>query len=105
MGSAPSAISIHFDGRQPFVAGQHVTGSVMFDNTLGKRVKCKRIYAEFVGEVIYTKNEYNGRGYEHVTHYEPYFKQLISLEEKQVRRFVFNIITTYIANVKLIEIF
>jgi len=105
MGSASSTISIHFDGRQPLVAGQHVTGTVMFDNALDKSVKCQCIYAEFVGEVIYTKNEYNVGRYYHVTHHEPFFKQLISLEEKQVRRFVFNIITTYIANVELIEIF
>jgi hypothetical protein len=90
MGSATSAITIHFDGAQPFVAGQHVTGTVMFNNTLKRGVKFQRIYAEFIGEVIYTTKQYNGSGYRHVTHHESFFRQLINLEEKQVRRLVSN---------------
>jgi len=77
------AISIHLDGAQPFVAGQHVTGTVMFNNTLEKGVKFQRIYAEFVGEVIYATTEYNASGYYSIAHHEPFFRQLINLEEKQ----------------------
>jgi hypothetical protein len=86
MGSASSTISIHFDGRQPLVAGQHVTGTVMFDNALDKSVKCQRIYAEFVGEVTYSIKNYTRGGYSYTTDDEPFFKQLINLEENPVRR-------------------
>jgi hypothetical protein len=96
MGSAASAITIHFDGAQPFVAGQHVTGTVMFTNTLEKSVKFQRISAEFVGEVVYTIKQYNGSVYQHVTHHEPFFRQLINLEEKQVRRLVLKMIISYL---------
>ncbi len=91
MGSAASAISIHFDGAQPLVAGQQVTGTVMLNNTLAKGVKFQRIYAEFIGEVVYSTKQYNGSGYYYVNHHEPFFRQLINLEENQVRRrHVFN---------------
>jgi hypothetical protein len=96
MGSAASAITIHFNGAQPLVAGQHVTGTVMFTNTLGKSVKFQRIYAAFVGEVVYTTKCYNAGGYQHVTHNKPFFRQLINLEEKQVRRFVCKMIISYL---------
>jgi hypothetical protein len=95
MGSAPSAISIHFDGRQPFVAGQHVTGTVTLSNKLDKSIKCKRIYAEFVGKVIHTTKQYYAHAYHYTTHHEPFFQQLINLEEKEVRRFIFNITTSF----------
>lgn len=105
MGSTPSTIGIHFDGTPPFVAGQQITGTVTLNNKLDNSIKCKRIYAEFVGKVIHTTKQYYAHAYHHTTHREPFFQQLINLEEKEVRRFIFNITTTYRANLKLIEIF
>jgi hypothetical protein len=93
MGSAASAITIHFDGEQPFVAGQLVTGTVMFNNTLERGIKFQNIYAAIVGEVIYTTAEsYERGGYHYVTHHEPFFRKLIKLGKKQVRRFFSKII-------------
>jgi hypothetical protein len=88
---AASTITIQFDEAQPFVAGQQVTGTVAFINTFEKNVKLQYIYAEFVGEVVYTTKQYNGSGYRNVTHHDPFFRQLISLQEKQVRRFIFDL--------------
>jgi len=96
MGSAASAITIRFDGAQPFMAGQCVTGTVMFNNTSERGIKFQRIYAEFVGEVIYTIKQHNESGYRYVAHHEPFFRQLIDLDEKQVRRLISKIITTYL---------
>jgi hypothetical protein len=90
MGSAASAITIHFDGEQPFVAGQHVTGTVMFNNTLERGIEFQSIYAAIVGEVIYTTKGSTGRGYRDVTHHEPFFRKLIKLVRNQVRRLVSN---------------
>ncbi len=92
MGSAASASTIHFDGEQPFVAGQHVTGTVMFNNTLERGIKFQSIYAAIVGEVIYTTEESSGKEYRYVTHHEPFFRKLIKLAGKQVRRFFSKII-------------
>ena len=86
MGSGASAISIHVDGEQPIVAGKQITGTVMFNNTSGKSHKFQRIYAEFVGEVIYSIAHSSKGGDYYTTHHEPFFKQLINLEKKPVRR-------------------
>ncbi len=83
MGSVPSSlINISFHGAQPFVAGQQITGVVMFNNTLERCSKVQRIYAEFLGEVIYSVKSRNGYDTSHVT----FFQQLINLEEEQVRK-------------------
>ena len=85
MGSDPSAeISIRFAGKQPFVAGKQITGTVMFNNTSGKSLKFQRIYAKVFGEVIFMVS---GR-YGYTTCREPFFKQLINLEEKEVRKWL-----------------
>ena len=84
-----SGIHVQFDEAEPFQAGQDVTGTVVFYNTLGKEVKLQRIYAEFVGEVVYTTKQYNGSGYRNVTHHEPFFQQMIRLQEQQVNRLIF----------------
>ena len=86
MGSGASAISIHVDGEQTIVAGKQITGTVMFNNTSGKSHKFQRIYAEFVGEVIYSSRHSSKGGEFYTTRHEPFFKQLINLEKKPVRR-------------------
>ena len=86
MGSGASAISIHVDGEQPIVAGKQITGTVMFNNTSGKSHKFQLIYAEFIGEVIYSIKHYSKGGDYSITHHKPFFKQLINLEKKPVRR-------------------
>jgi hydroxymethylpyrimidine pyrophosphatase-like HAD family hydrolase len=75
------------------------------NNQSGKSIKCQRIYAEFVGKVIHTTKQFYAHAYHYTTHHEPFFQQVINLEEKEVRRFIFNITTMYRANLKLIEIF
>jgi hypothetical protein len=96
MGSATSAITIQFDAAQPFMAGQHVTGTVMFNNTSGKSVKFQHIYAELVGEVVYTIKQSRGYVYTHVTQHDPFFRQLINMEEHSVREFVFKMIISHL---------
>lgn len=86
MGSGASEISIHVDGEQPIMAGKQLTGTVMFNNTSGKSHKFQRIYAEFVGEVIHWSKHSDKGGSYYVIHHESFFKQLITLEEKPVRR-------------------
>ena len=88
MGSATSAISIHFDGEQPFVAGQRITGTVMFDNTLEPGVNLRRIHAELVGEVVYTTRHSERTSHYYITHHEPFFRQLINLAKQQVKKLV-----------------
>jgi hypothetical protein len=84
MGSISSTITIRVDGRQPFVAGQQIAGTVMFNNTLEKNMKIRKIYAEFVGEIVHPNYEITESGaYSHLGH-DPFFKQIITLEEKQV---------------------
>ncbi|CAF0894625.1 unnamed protein product [Adineta steineri] len=80
---AASNITIQFNQAQPFRAGQHITGTVAFNNTFVNDVKIQRIFAEFVGEVVYTTKQYTGSGYYNVNHYEPFFQQLQCLQEKQ----------------------
>ncbi len=89
MGSNSSTISIHFDGTQPFVAGQQITGTVTLNNKLGKSIKCQRIYVEFVGKVIHRTKQFYPHGYHYTTHHESFFQEVINLEEKEVRRFLF----------------
>jgi hypothetical protein len=86
MGSGASEISIHVDGEQPIVAGKQLTGTVMFNNTSGKSQKFQRIYAEFIGEVIYSTEHADKSGHYYITHHEPFFRQLINLEEDSVSR-------------------
>jgi hypothetical protein len=86
---AVSTITLEFDEAQPYVAGQNITGVVAFNNTFEKDIKLVRIYTEFIGEVVYTTKQYNGSGYRNVTHHDSFFRQLISLQEQQVRRLVF----------------
>ncbi len=86
MGSGASEISIHVDGEQPIVAGKQLTGAVIFNNTSGKSHKFQRIYAEFVGEVIYSTKDSTRGGTYYTPNDEPFFKQLINLEENPVRR-------------------
>ena len=86
MGSGASAISIHVDGDQPIMAGKQITGTVMFNNTSGKSHKFQHIYAEFIGEVIYSIKNYSKGGDYYNTHHKPFFKQLITLEKKPVIR-------------------
>ncbi len=90
MDSIASAITIHFAGEQPFVAGQHVTGTLMFNNTLQRGVKFQSVHAGIFGEVIYTTIQSSGKTYRYVTHHEPFFGKLINLVGKQVRRLVSN---------------
>lgn len=83
MGSIPSVrISVRFTGKQPFMAGKQVTGTVMLNNTSRKSFTFQRIYAILVGEVIYSVLD---RG-SYMTYNQPLYKQLINLEEKKVRR-------------------
>ncbi len=85
-----TAITIHFDGEQPFVAGQHVTGTLMFNNTLQRGIKFQGIYVAIVGAVIYNTKQSSGKACRYATHHEPFFQKLIKLGKKQVRRLVFN---------------
>ncbi|UJR17749.1 hypothetical protein I4U23_004647 [Adineta vaga] len=80
---AASGITIQFDQAEPFVAGQHVTGTVVFNNTFVDNVKLQRIAAELVGEVVYTTKQYNGSGYRNVTHHKTFFQQSQCLQEEQ----------------------
>jgi hypothetical protein len=86
MGSGASQISIHVDGEQPVMAGKQITGTVMFNNTSGKSHKFQRIYAEFIGEVVYSTEHSSKGGQYYITHDKPFFNQLINLEENPVRR-------------------
>jgi hypothetical protein len=71
---AASAITVQFDEVQPFVAGQQVMGVVAFNNIFQKGVKLQHVYAELVGEVVYTTKQYSGSGYYNVIHHEPFFQ-------------------------------
>ncbi len=67
----------------------HITGTVAIHNMFVDDVKLQRIFAEFMNEIVYTTKQYNGSGYRNITHYEPLFRQLQCLEEKQVMRCIF----------------